>query len=156
VVQTTTRSFLAVRTSALKALLSTCGALEMNFRTLIFILTMFRLTQPVHSSTQLCDHLLDVHITCSYVTAWSVYVDQLMSDHSTITTKLDLPFVSTLNWSVGFDAAGVPSTSESSYTTSKYLSFGFATTIWCKLTVHVLQLLKLEELTFHTSPERQL
>ena len=56
----------------------------------IHILTVFGLTQHVQSSTHRCGHILDVLITRSDLTTRSVYVDQPMSDHSTITAEVNL------------------------------------------------------------------
>ena len=54
------------------------------------ILAVFGLTHHVQSSTHRCGHILDVLITRSDLTTRSVYVDQPMSDHSTITAEVNL------------------------------------------------------------------
>jgi len=46
--------------------------------------------RSIHPSIHPCGHLLEVLITRSDVTTRSVYVDQPMSDHSTITAEVNL------------------------------------------------------------------
>ena len=74
-----------------------------NHHTIKFnhILTVFGLTQHVQLSIHRCDHFLDVLITRSDLTARSMYVDQPMSDHSTITAEVNLTVrqrIERVNW----------------------------------------------------------